>query len=437
MYSGAPRCKKVAIATGRKGKIEKKVPAIIGNPFVDDEFSIQTKNITIIGGKIKATNTLTGVNKTARFSKYGGDMDERIGNAKGYFTTHKDPQTGIWNIVDPDGYAFYSAGLNSVKKSSAVNIADSLKGIYINTLGSWSDAFSGMAYTPNLNLGLNYKNTTARTKSLYSKRIFPAFDIQFEHFCDSLVAIRISSAQKTDPFLLGYFTDNELTIGSTYTNGPGLPFFLDVANYGGQALADKDPNYLAAVNWMKSQHGGVLVTPAPNDVAAWTGVLAERYYQIVCAAVKKHDPNHLILGNRMNLDLTNPYLMNASAKYCDILSLNNYHVWTDAEIDTRLDAVEQANIPYIATEFYARVSDVPLTSAGYAVKTVQDQADFFETYTMAMISHKGNVGYHFFNAKELMGTTGTWLNPIQAPGSFRKINRDIYRLRSYLINKHK
>ena len=92
-------------------------------------------------------------------SKYGGWTGKRFA-ASGFFRTHK--QDGVWWLVDPEGYAFFSIGLNSVEpgvesSSDEKKLKDRFFGAYpsvedwsdkaqiwlgdtgFNTLGSWSD----------------------------------------------------------------------------------------------------------------------------------------------------------------------------------------------------------------------------------------------------------------------------------------------------------
>ena len=50
-------------------------------------------------------------NATVNLSKYGGWMEKRL-KSTGFFHTQK--QNDRWWIIDPDGYAFISIGINSV-----------------------------------------------------------------------------------------------------------------------------------------------------------------------------------------------------------------------------------------------------------------------------------------------------------------------------------
>ncbi len=48
-----------------------------------------------------------------RFSRWGGDKTRKVGEASGFFRTQNDGNR--WWLVDPDGYAFWSAGLDCVR----------------------------------------------------------------------------------------------------------------------------------------------------------------------------------------------------------------------------------------------------------------------------------------------------------------------------------
>ena len=48
-----------------------------------------------------------------QFSAWGGWKSKRLGDGSGFFRTHQDGRRS-W-LVDPDGYAFWSAGLDCVR----------------------------------------------------------------------------------------------------------------------------------------------------------------------------------------------------------------------------------------------------------------------------------------------------------------------------------
>jgi hypothetical protein len=55
---------------------------------------------------------------TKNRSLYGGTADKNYG-AGGYFRKEKDGDTGMWHLIDPDGYRFFSIGVDCVNPSSS------------------------------------------------------------------------------------------------------------------------------------------------------------------------------------------------------------------------------------------------------------------------------------------------------------------------------
>nr|WP_294900984.1 T9SS type A sorting domain-containing protein [uncultured Pedobacter sp.] len=408
-------------------------------------YKITTKNITLSGSSTTyATNLLDGVTRTQKLDQYGGASTDYVGNTTGYFTTYKDDRD-VWYMIDPAGYKFYSIGVNSlVPQGSGKDPINLIKSVYANTIGNFSNAsYISMPYCVGLNLGYTFRRTgTGIRKTLYDNGISPIFDADFVTYCTDQVNSQITDERIVDKNLLGYFSDNELPIANPY-QAKLIDKWLDVSNYGGQAVADGNANYQAVVTWMKSRHGGVLTSPNSADDAEWPGQVAERYYKVCSEAIKKRDKNHLYIGSRLHQDLANRYQFEAAGKYVDVLSVNNYNVWSKAQLDARYNVWEQyTGKPFMVTEFYAQADDsgLPNTSgAGFNVKTQQDRADFFEHYTMEMLKRKWNVGFQYFKLnddagqsnKGLIDSNGDFWQPMKT--SFTKIAQDIYQLRRFLI----
>jgi len=55
----------------------------------------------------------------------------------------------------------------------------------------------------------------------------------------------------------------------------------------------------------------------------WTGQVAQKYFQTAAAAIRRHDPNHLILGSRFAQDAPDAAWQWAG-KTCDVVSFNFY-----------------------------------------------------------------------------------------------------------------
>jgi len=404
-----------------------------GNLNAQFTFTSGTANTSNSGSK--SVRLLNEVTTSSQLSQYGGNLKTKV-SATGFFHIKKMDDT--WYIIDPEGYLFFTVGVNSVSKGGGVVLPDLLRNIGTNTLGCWSDETINdetshkMAYCPRWNFMQTYKNKTQRGKDLFAKGIIPVFDPGYVDFCDNH-ALQLNGTSE-DPFLLGHFSDNELPIYDNTTYGNLLDRYIAITDKG-------DPNYLAAHNWMTGRKGpGYTITS--SDREEFHGYVTGTYYRITGEAIKKHDPNHLYLGSRLHGGaLSKPSIYAEAGKYVDIISINYYNAWTPSK--TNMDLWTNSGKPFFITEFYAKAEDSGLPNeggAGWLVPTQADRAKFFENFTLALIEHPGCVGYHYFRYiddgeanKGLIDGNYKWYEPMK--NSFYKIARDIYGLREFFLAK--
>lgn len=404
--------------------------AYCGFSFGQFTFSTGVANTSSDGQK--SVRLLNDVTTSGSFSNYGGNLNRQT-DATGFFRIKK--VNNCWYIVDPEGYLFYTVGVNSVSKGGSVQLPDLLRNIGTNTLGCWSDETINdgvqrkMAYCPRWNFMLTYKNTTQRTKDLYADGIIPVFDPAYITYCDNLS--KQLTATSTDPYLLGHFSDNELPIYDNTTYGNLLDRFL--------AITDKnDPNYLAAKSWMVARKGeNYSITSIDRE--EFHGYVTGTYYQITGEAIRRYDPNHLYLGSRLHgAAKDKPSIFTEAGKYVDVISINVYGVWTPSK--SQMDRWSSGGKPFFVTEFYAKAEDsgLPnLTGSGWLVPAQSDRAKFFENFTLALIEHPGSVGFHHFRYQDdadankgLINAGYQWYEPLK--NSFYKVARDIYSLREFM-----
>ena len=158
--------------------------------------------------------------------QYGGYLGIPIDNQSGFFRSAQ--VAGRWWLVTPDGHAFYSIGVNSISPSVGGGTSGSysyynakqypaLSSWYVlasqrltswgfNTIGSWSDpAIEGHGLVSTHLLDLS---------SGHMPRVNPGFpdvfDPGFAAAVQQAVEASISDADIHNPWLLGYFLDNEL-----------------------------------------------------------------------------------------------------------------------------------------------------------------------------------------------------------------------------------
>jgi len=199
-----------------------------------------------------------------------------------------------------------------------------------------------------------------------------------------------------DKNVLGFFSDNEINFSSM--NSRILDRFL--------AIDDTlDPACKAADDFMKSK-GVNTVTNSLNSEFA--GIVADKYYKGVRAAVDKVDPGMMYLGSRLHG--TPKYLqgvIEAAGRNCNIVSINYYSRWSVELTDKVAEWETWSEAPFLITEFYTKGmdSDLPNTSgAGFAVRTEKDKAYAYQHFTLGLLESKSCVGWHWFKYQDDDGT---------------------------------
>jgi len=372
-----------------------------------------------------------------RYSRYGGWLGLRV-EGTGFFRVAV--VNGKYWLVDPDGYVFISKGVNHVdymgdfspslgyspyyvnvlrKYGSASKwvetTMDRLMKWGFNTIGAWSsrELYKYMPYTINLNILGNYgfNWTTGRMPDVFSDGFVESVENNAYFNCQPLAE---------DPLLIGYFLDNELHWGPDWRSNTHLldEFFK---------LSSNAPGKKVAVEVVKEAYGGD-ISKLNNewgtsftsfyDLLTYSGQLpdtntvgnarldfvrkyAERYFSVAVSAIKKYDPNHLILGIRFAGLPSKPYeleVLKVMAKYVDVVTINLYNTISPPKDDlARLH--ELTGKPLIITEFSfrARDSGLPNTKgAGLTFDTQSERANATRQFVSELISLDFVIGYHWF-----------------------------------------
>lgn len=317
---------------------------------------------------------------------------------------------GRWWLVDPEGLPYIHRGVTSIKETRTEEAASILgekfentegwanettqliKNHGFNAIGPWCNekalkpAQKGLAYTKLWNFMSSYGKRRGGTFQKSGHIGYPndcpfIFDPEFPAFCDQHA--EQLSATKSDPWLLGHFTDNELP-----WNIQMLDRYL--------SLPKEDPGYLAASQWLEKRQQSEINDHNREEFVAFA---IDTYFGIVSKAIRRHDPNHLVLGSRFHGSaLRIPTLFEAAGKHLDVMSVNYYHAWTpDLERMQRWSTA--AKKPLLITEWYAKGEDSGMgntSGAGWLVKTQKDRGAFYQNFTLGLLQSKVCVGWHWF-----------------------------------------
>jgi agarase len=367
--------------------------------------------------------------ESLRFDKYGGLLDGTVPTA-GWFRVAR--LGGRWWLVDPDGHRFLSIGVNNIsytpdtiqgtdqspyrdaaterygnREAWAKAVVKRLRGCGFNTIGAWSDDLAWhqqMPYTVILDLAGQVKWPEGNT--------FPdVFDPAYERAAMA-AARRFSGPHADDPWLLGYFTDNELRWGPDWRSSQTL--FAEFL-----ALGEGAPGRQAVLRFLEGRYGAIAAlnqawgtqyadfaeigrTAQPDahlphaDEDDFLRLVAERYFDTAQRAVRAADSHHMILGCRFAGYAPRPVL-EAMRGHVDLVSFNHYDVSPPAALLREITDV--TGRPIIISEFSYRGRDSGLPNtrgAGVVVDTQRDRAEHFERYVRELMALPNAVGYHWF-----------------------------------------
>ncbi|MGF6711588.1 hypothetical protein QFZ41_002552 [Luteibacter sp. W1I16] len=294
---------------------------------------------------------------------------------------------------------------------------DRLKAWRFNTLGNWSDpAFAGdhrIAYTVPILIRGDFN--TVGTGFDYWGRMPDPFDPRFAKATEAAVA-NATKGIRDDPWLLGYFADNELSWAG---QGPQGRWALAT---GTLAQGPESPAKQAFLDYLKKTHGdaptfakawGVPATnweqvaakafkaPDPNeahpaiaaDYIAFLKLYANQYFRTVAQTLKKADPHHLFLGGR--LAVRTPEVEEASAAYADVTSINTYTDLPEHGFDVA--AFRKMDKPVLITEFHFGSADRgPFGNGVAAVASEEERGKAYARFVDAAVASGVIVGTHWF-----------------------------------------
>lgn len=403
-------------------------------------------------------------------SDYGGWKVARY-QATGFFRTEKIADR--WWIIDPEGNPYLDRSVVNLgpggserqqqaltkrfgnKESWLSQTAALLRENGFTGAGCWSDADlirsqkTPVVYTVNIapmqtvrdahrkRAGGKYRNAGWQG---FENDLVLVFDPEFEKIADQ--SARQLARYKDDPYLLGYFTDNE------------LPWKDDALIRHLIYLPPTDPGYVAAKQWLDARKGraATVADVTAKDQEDFNAFYFERYVSIVSQAIRRYDPNHMYLGCRFNQEteeLDNSAIFRVAGKYMDIVSINHYRKW-EPDQKTLAKWGQWSGRPFFITEWYIKGEDSGLpnnTGAGWLVRTQKERGLFYQNFCLELLKSPHCVGWQWFkyqdNDPENLNTDPSnrdsnkgIVNAIYEPyddllGQMKELNQQAYHLIRY------
>ena len=319
-------------------------------------------------------------------------------------------------------FDFYAANLYRVdgaqwQQAWSTRTLDRLQAWGFNTVGNWSDSALGqahrIAYTRSINISGDYANVSSGYD--YWGRMPDPFDPRFVKATDAAV-VKASADVRDDPWLLGYFADNELAWAGV---GPQGRWGLAVGTLAGDKASPAKQAFIAmlrkkyvAPQTLASAWGIALdswdaldvtgfAAPAPNeahpaitdDYQDWLRRYADAYFRTVAEAIHRHDPHHLFLGGRFAVNT--PEAVAACAQFCDVVSFNIYADLPQHGFDAA--AMKTLDKPVLISEFHFGSDDRgPFGKGVVSVASEDERGKAYARFLAAAAANPQIIGAHWF-----------------------------------------
>ena len=360
-----------------------------------------------------------------------------------------------WRFVDPAGNPFFSTGMCSVsakgnyapalgyspyhenimalygsEEAWAEKARDRLDAWGFNTIASGDEYIKAMGLPYTLNLGMAGANWQTGEIPDY-------FSDEWKERIDRIGREKVVPV-KDQHNLIGFFLDNELHWGPDWRKLSDLfdeycamPFDSPGKRALVQFLQERYESDIKAFNiaWGSSfesfeeiLHVSSLgLRPcsarARDDRAAFTYVVADRYFRLCHEAVRRYDEHHLILGARFQSWLTPREVVEACVPYVDVVSANQYFarplllpavfameaiLGFVTPVNALREFYEITGRPILISEFHFRAWDSGLPNHKPppllfpVLPTQKGRANCFEAATRWFIGKPYSVGYHWF-----------------------------------------
>lgn len=387
------------------------------------------------------------------WSKYGGWKEKKF-EATGFFRTHHDGNR--WWMVDPDGYAFVSVGVDCIGNNASgvisgqedlfewlpdssetvfregysdrgkYMLADFYKFNLMRVFGEswrkkWETITSGQIREFGINTIANWSDIEYARKSQIPYVLplsrFPSTKVKLfrdfpDVFSDEYAFEAKDFAQqlnefKDDKYLIGYFLRNEPTwaFGSNdiafemfATNEPSESkhVFVNWISTQYTNIQELNKNWNLELNSFEDMTTRILEEypseKAKADFWKFSEILVAKYVNVPCDEVEKVDSNHLNLGMRYAW-MSSDLLYKAGERF-DVFSINGYGNPGPPET---AEIARISGKPVMIGEFHHGATDRGLPASGIqGVLSQTDRGKVYRYYIEQGLARPELIGMHYF-----------------------------------------
>jgi len=287
--------------------------------------------------------------------------------ATGFFRVEQ--QNGKWWFVDPDGHFFLATGIDNspgggfgrgrrgggatpeIATATAPTTEPTTRpaSLVNHRLDSWGMTIGGTGRPYTVNFRLPRGTSWMALPDVYSDDFATALDSAASQQCQP---------RRNDPLLLGYFVGGEPPWGGRESEVCNL-ILADIPT----ATQAKLKEFLAAGDTPKRRREFVLT-------------VFGKFLEMTCGAVRKYDPNHLILGSRYGGNPSQEVLR--LSHIFDVCSINVYEYEPTVQVER---TYRLSGRPVLIGEFHI---GVPENGLGAGLVQAKDQTERGNAYQYFM-----------------------------------------------------
>jgi hypothetical protein len=164
-------------------------------------------------------------------------------------------------------------------------------------------------------------------------------------------------------------------------------------------MPENAAGYQKAAAFLKSR-GHAPGSLTDDDKNEFVGLVAAEYARVTTEAIRRADPNHLVLGCRFAV-YPGDLVVRAVGPHFDVISFHSYNPAAPVERLRQIHTL--TGKPTMITEFSFKAMDSGLPNTKGAAKPVatqQERADGFARYVEALADLPSCVGFHWFEYRD-------------------------------------
>nr|WP_285817572.1 agarase [Echinimonas agarilytica] len=366
------------------------------------------------------TRKLVSSTRANMFEWLPSSYDDPLGNHFGY---RQDVHSGP--LKSGEVFSFYSANLERKYGETSPQsflqdwedvTIDRMRNWGFTSLGNWTDPrFYDTTRVPFFANGWiigDFK--TVSSGSDFWHPLPDVFDPEFARRADVTLKT-IADETQASPWCVGVFIDNEKSWGRADSRAAQLGVVIHTLKRNGQDV----PTKTEFTRVMTNKYGEIAALNAvwKTDFASWEAfnrgdfdsqlseardadysllltTYAEQYFRVVQGSLKKHLPNHMYFGVRF-ADWGMPKeVVDASAKYTDVVSVNHYK---QGVTEGKWEFLEELDKPVMIGEFHFGATDSGYYHPGLVYAADQtDRARMYSDYMNSVFDNNYFIGAHWF-----------------------------------------